>query len=460
MIYKHLNVPLAALLRDFQYENLQAFKQALLHWVADHETGIFLDSAATPGRWQFLAAVKPVRHLQCPAGNAFEQLRQWYDEQPGWLFGALAYDLKNEVERLQSAHFDGIQFPDLYFFQPEIVLGFRDGQVEVYSLLETPENILFGVRNAGAPSFPGRAGEGYGMRSDEAPQTPKHQNPKTQSTHSAFLQARLPRAEYLSTVARIREHIIEGDLYEMNLCQEFYATPVQIDPLAVYERLSALAQAPASAWFRLADKYLMCASPERFIQKQGDKLISQPIKGTRRRSVDPLEDAAIQQDLYHSIKDRAENVMIVDLVRNDLARHCQPGSVRVEELFGIYTFNTVHQMISTVSGRLRPEAHPMEALRDAFPMGSMTGAPKVMAMQLIERYERTRRGLYSGSVGYIDPAGDFDFNVVIRSIQYNAGQQYLSVSAGGAIVYDSDPEQEYEECLLKTRVMREALGMI
>ena len=298
------------------------------------------------------------------------------------------------------------------------------------------------------------------MRSDEAPQTPKHQNPKTQSTHSAFLQARLPRAEYLSTVARIREHIIEGDLYEMNLCQEFYATPVQIDPLAVYERLSALAQAPASAWFRLADKYLMCASPERFIQKQGDKLISQPIKGTRRRSVDPLEDAAIQQDLYHSIKDRAENVMIVDLVRNDLARHCQPGSVRVEELFGIYTFNTVHQMISTVSGRLRPEAHPMEALRDAFPMGSMTGAPKVMAMQLIERYERTRRGLYSGSVGYIDPAGDFDFNVVIRSIQYNAGQQYLSVSAGGAIVYDSDPEQEYEECLLKTRVMREALGMI
>ena len=440
---------------------------------------MFLDSSAAAGRWQFLAAAGVNRQLQCSAGNAFAQLRQWYDEQPGWLFGSLAYDLKNEVEHLQSTHFDGIQFPDLYFFQPEIVLGLREGQVEVYSLSEAPEDTLWGMRNAGTPSFPGRAGVGCGgrneggMRSDEAPQIRKHENTKTPFTHSAFrtphsalhnhsafLSARLPRTEYLSTVARIREHIIEGDLYEMNLCQEFFATPVQINPLEVYERLSALAQAPAGAWFRLADKYLLCASPERFIQKQGDKLISQPIKGTRRRSTDSPEDEAIKQELYHSIKDRAENVMIVDLVRNDLARHCLPGSVQVEELFGIYTFNTVHQMISTVSGRLRPDTHPIDALRDAFPMGSMTGAPKVMAMQLIERYERTRRGLYSGSVGYIDPAGDFDFNVVIRSIQYNAAAQYLSVSAGGAIVYDSEAEQEYEECLLKTRAMREALGMI
>lgn len=460
MLYKSLKVPLAALLRDFHFENSDVFKRAILHWVAAQETGMFLDSSAAAGRWQFLAAGGVNRQLKCSAGNAFAQLRQWYDEQPGWLFGALAYDLKNEVEHLQSTHFDGIQFPDLYFFQPEIVLGLRDGQVEVYSLSEAPEDTLFGMRNAGAPSFSGRAGVGCGVRNDEAPQIRKHENTKTPSTHSALLSARLPRTDYLNTVARIREHIIEGDLYEMNLCQEFFATPVQIDPLEVYERLSALAQAPAGAWFRLADKYLLCASPERFIQKQGDKLISQPIKGTRRRSADSPEDEAIKRELYRSIKDRAENVMIVDLVRNDLARHCLPGSVRVEELFGIYTFNTVHQMISTVSGHLRPDTHPIDALRDAFPMGSMTGAPKVMAMQLIERYERTRRGLYSGSVGYIDPAGDFDFNVVIRSIQYNAAAQYLSVSAGGAIVYDSEAEQEYEECLLKTRAMREALGMI
>jgi len=440
MLYKNLKVPLAALLQDFHFENSDTFKRTVLHWVAEQETGMFLDSSAAAGKWQFLAAAGVHRQLQCSAGNAFAQLRQWYDKQPGWLFGALAYDLKNEVEHLQSAHFDGIQFPDLYFFQPEIVLGLREGQVEVYSLLLAPETVISEMR---------------------PPQSPKHQNTKTlqPTPHSAFLSARMPRAEYLSTVARIREHIIEGDLYEMNLCQEFYATPIQIDPLAVYERLSALAQAPAGAWFRLADKYLLCASPERFIQKRSDKLISQPIKGTRRRSADPPEDESIKQELYHSIKDRAENVMIVDLVRNDLARHCLPGSVQVEELFGIYTFNTVHQMISTVSGRLRPDTHPIDALRDAFPMGSMTGAPKVMAMQLIERYERSRRGLYSGAVGYIDPAGDFDFNVVIRSIQYNAGQQYLSVSAGGAIVYDSEAEQEYEECLLKTKVMREALGM-
>ena len=156
-------------------------------------------------------------------------------------------------------------------------------------------------------------------------------------------------------------------------------------------------------------------------------------------------------------KDRAENVMIVDLVRNDLAKHCLPGSVQVEELFGIYTFNTVHQMISTVSGQLKPDTDGLKVLRDAFPMGSMTGAPKVMAMQLIEQYECTRRGLYSGALGYFAPNGDFDFNVVIRSVLYNASAAYLSVQAGGAIVYDSDPESEYAECILKARAMLKAL---
>ena len=202
---------------------------------------------------------------------------------------------------------------------------------------------------------------------------------------------------------------------------------------------------------------MLCGSPERFLRKEGDLLVTQPIKGTRKRSSDPETDAKIKAELASSEKDRSENVMIVDLVRNDLAHHCLPGSIQVTELFGIHSFPTVHQMISTVEGRLPAGNNGIGALRDAFPMGSMTGAPKVMAMQLIEHFEQTRRGLFSGAVGYFAPGGDFDFNVVIRSLQYNAATNYLSCSVGGAIVYDSVPEQEYEECLIKMSAIKKVL---
>jgi para-aminobenzoate synthetase component 1 len=243
----------------------------------------------------------------------------------------------------------------------------------------------------------------------------------------------------------------------MNFCQEFFAEKKNLDAVAVFERLNWIGRAPSSAFMRWGDRFLMSASPERFLQKRGDRLVSQPIKGTRRRGATVDEDEHIRAELASNEKDRAENIMIVDLVRNDLARNCLPGSVRVDELFGIHTFETVHQMISTVSGMLRPGVHPVDALRDAFPMGSMTGAPKVMAMQLIEQYEHTRRGLYSGAVGYFDPEGNFDFNVVIRSILYNASSGYVSAQVGGAIVYDSEPEAEYEECLVKLSAMQRGL---
>jgi para-aminobenzoate synthetase component 1 len=268
---------------------------------------------------------------------------------------------------------------------------------------------------------------------------------------------RTAKPDYLAAVEAIRQHIIAGDVYEMNLCQEFFAEQARIEPQTVFERLNARTKAPFAAFLRLQDRYLLCASPERFLQKKGATLISQPIKGTRRRHPDAGEDARIREELRTSEKDRAENVMIVDLVRNDLARNCLPGSVRVDELFGIYSFQTVHQMISTVSGTLRPGTHPIAAIRDAFPMGSMTGAPKVMSMELIEQYERTRRGLYSGAVGYFTPDGDFDFNVVIRSILYHAASNYVSCQVGGAIVYDSVPEQEYEECMVKVGALLESL---
>ncbi|MBK8922504.1 MAG: anthranilate synthase component I family protein [Saprospirales bacterium] len=402
--------------------------------------------AYTHHSWECLVAAGGAAVFQAGAGTAFEDLHAFCTQKNDWLFGFFGYDLKNETEKLNSSHPDGIDLPDLLFFQPEYVVGIRRTaqgppgtafEIVVHSISLRPAEVLLAVQK---------------------------QEVTPQATDAARrycppLSPRLPYPDYVAAVAAIRRHIIEGDVYELNLCQEFFAENADIEPLATFERLNALTQAPFAAYFRWHDRYLLCASPERFLRKERDRMVSQPIKGTRRRHPDPAADARIREQLRASEKDRAENVMIVDLVRNDLARHCRPGSVRVEELFGIYSFRTVHQMISTVSGLLEPGTRPVEALRDAFPMGSMTGAPKVMAMELIERYERTRRGLYSGALGYFTPEADFDFNVVIRSILYNAATGYLSCQVGGAIVYDSLPEQEYEECLVKARALLEALGM-
>lgn len=444
----------------FPVGDLAACKRQLLAWAAGYPVAVYLDSnefpAQTHSTWECLVAVGAADVFEATSGSAFSGLKKFCEKKQDWLFGFFGYDLKNEVEKLQSGHPDGIGLPDLFFFQPETVVGIRrqiydlgftnydsDSErvmAEVYALPDEPENIwktIQRVRPAPQPS-PG-------------PQIVDHKskivNPQNRTS--------LP--DYLATVEAIRRHIIAGDVYEMNLCQEFFAEQAQIEPLAVFERLNARTNAPFAAWMRLHDRYLLCASPERFLRKEGSKLISQPIKGTRPRHADPVEDERAREDLRTSEKDRAENVMIVDLVRNDLARNCLPGSVLVDELFGIYSFRTVHQMISTVSGTLQPGVHPVEAIRDAFPMGSMTGAPKVMAMQLIEQYEKARRGLYSGALGYFSPDGDFDFNVVIRSILYNAASGYLSCQVGGAIVYDSEPEQEYEECMVKAGAMLKSL---
>jgi para-aminobenzoate synthetase component I len=416
-------------------------KRKMRHWATGFEPFVYLDSQSNkPAYWECLLAVGAVEVLQKQAGQgAFEALKQCTDAQKDWWFGFFGYDLKNETERLTSNRYDGIGLPDLSFFRPQHVLGLywkaekNAWFLTIQSLEADPESVLTALQAIEMP--------------DDA----------QASAPSIQLTPRLPKAGYLDMVEHIREHIAAGDVYEMNLCQEFYAAPAAIDPPIVFERLYNRTHAPFTAFGHWNGRWLLCASPERFLYKKGNRLMTQPIKGTRRRSADPVEDEQIKTALAQSEKDRAENVMIVDLVRNDLARHCQPGSVQVEELFGIYTFATVHQMISTVTGQLRAGSHPLDALRDAFPMGSMTGAPKVMAMELIEQYERTRRGLFSGAVGYLDPAGDFDFNVVIRSIIYNTQNQYLSCQVGSAIVYDSEPMQEYEECLLKLQALQRSL---
>ena len=201
----------------------------------------------------------------------------------------------------------------------------------------------------------------------------------------------------------------------------------------------------------------MSATPERYIKKDGCKVISQPIKGTEKRSDNKKEDQQLALELSNDEKERSENIMIVDLVRNDLSRTAKKGSVKVKELCKIYTFDQVHQMISTVESKVKKSTNPIDIIETTFPMGSMTGAPKISAMQIIEELEETKRGLYSGAVGYISPKGNFDFNVVIRSILYNETKQYVSYSVGGAITAKSNPLKEYEECLVKAKAMRQVL---
>jgi para-aminobenzoate synthetase component 1 len=423
---------------SFPVDNLTFWKEQLENWSSGHTVFMLLDSNDHHGPlldtgWDVLVGAGAAQTLQLSVGKAFEGLKTWQTQTNDWLFGVLGYDLKNEVEQLSSEHPDGIGFPDLLFFQPETVVGISGGLLVVHTLVETPEKVLEAIRTA-----------------PRQPRLPAAVPPK--------MLPRIATADYLDTVAAIRRHIVAGDVYEMNFCQEFFAENTTIDPLAVWDTLNKLARAPMAAFFRWHDRYLLSASPERFLKKEGKKLLSQPIKGTRRRAV--VDDEATRAALANSEKDRAENVMIVDLVRNDLARSCQSGTVEVPELFGIYTFETVHQMISTVTGQLRPSVHPIDALQYAFPPGSMTGAPKVMAMELIEHFEKTRRGLYAGALGYFDPAGNFDFNVLIRSVFYHQTAQYVSFQVGGAIVFDSVAEDELDECRVKAGALFAALGAL
>jgi para-aminobenzoate synthetase component 1 len=243
----------------------------------------------------------------------------------------------------------------------------------------------------------------------------------------------------------------------MNFCQEFYAENININPLHVYQNLNQISQPPFATFLKLDDKYLLSASPERYIRKEKTTIISQPIKGTSKRAFDNKEDKKLKSELAANEKERSENIMIVDLVRNDLSKTAIKGSVKVNELCKVYSFDQVHQMISTITSEVLHTKNPVEVLRTTYPMGSMTGAPKVSAMKLIEKFEETKRGLYSGSVGYFTPDNDFDFNVIIRSVLYNKSNKYVSFSVGGALTAKSTADAEYQECLIKAKAMREAL---
>ena len=281
---------------------------------------------------------------------------------------------------------------------------------------------------------------------------------KSEYTSIVKIQQRISKENYLEKVSKILEHIHQGDIYEANFCMEFFAENATINPLEKFIKLNEISQPPFAVFFKNNKHFLLSATPERYLRKEGDPIISQPIKGTAKRFLDPIEDEKSKNQLVLDPKERSENIMITDLVRNDLSRTAQKGSVEVTELCAIYSFMQVHQMISTVISKLDPQYTAVDAIKTTFPMGSMTGAPKISAMKIIEELEETKRGLYSGAVGYFTPNGDFDFNVVIRSILYNQEKKYVSFSVGSAITAQSIPEKEYEECLLKAKAMREVLS--
>ena len=412
---------------SFPKDELTAIKNKMLNWLRPFSIFAYLDNNEyrhAPNRFELLVG----------AGNA-STLTAFTEGRGDWVFGHFAYDFKNQLEaRLHSKHEARQGFADQFFFRPEVV---------AYIAFDTTTLIVESTGDAEATLQVMLAQEG---------QVAAGLPPEVQ------WQYQFSKAEYISTVEHIRDHIVEGDCYELNLCTEAFTTGTHIDPWLTFYRLNQLNPAPFASFYCNNDAYLISASPERFLFKAGAALLSQPIKGTARRSADPAMDVQLKTALYHDEKERAENVMIVDLVRNDLARSCSKGTVTVPELFGVYTFPQVHQLISTVSGMKREDISAEQAIRNAFPMGSMTGAPKMMVMELIEKYERSRRGLYAGAVGYVTPDEDFDFNVVIRSLFYNAATAYLSYQTGGAITYDSVAVMEWEEMRLKAKAMEQVFG--
>ncbi len=413
-------------------QEINVFKQKALYWAKDFPICCCLDSNQYDDpytQYDCLIAVGSTDELSANAGNAFTQLHTFYEKNKSWIFGLLSYELKNEIEDLHSLHNDNLGFPDLFFFVPRYLIAVKEGQINV---ILGDSTIITTISNLAVP---------------------------IDTTKSAVdVKARFSREDYLKTVKKLQEHIHRGDVYEVNFCQEFFSENAHIDPLTVYQALNNVSPTPFAGFFKISERYILSATPERFLCKRGNKLISQPIKGTAKRNIDPIEDEKIKFELKSDSKELAENVMIVDLVRNDLTKSAVKGTVKVEELFGIYTFPQVHQMISTISCDLEPSVHFIDAIKNTFPMGSMTGAPKIKAMELIERYENSRRGAFSGSFGCISPTGDFDFNVIIRSILYNTATKYLSFQVGGAITYAANAEEEYEECLLKASAMLKVLG--
>jgi len=418
-------------------ESTLDFKNKLLSWSQQFQQIVYLDSNNYPQNYTSFDAVLAIdahKEIESNYTNSFKKLKEFKNNTKDYIFGYLSYDLKNDTENLTSDNFDGLQFPDLCFFQPKKLFLIKKNVLEVQYLKQFEHEIEIDLANI--------------FNQDLTMVTLEH---------DVKIHKRITKKEYINKLAIILKHIHRGDIYEVNFCQEFYSENAVIDPLEVYLHLNEISKPPFASFVKIKDKFLISASPERFVKKQNNKIISQPIKGTAKRLVNKKADKGLAYALGLDEKERSENIMIVDLVRNDLSKTAIKGSVTVEELCKVYTFDQVHQLISTVTSLIDEKTDSIDVIKSIFPMGSMTGAPKISAMQIIEAYESAKRGVYSGAIGYFTPTDDFDFSVVIRSILYNKTKKYLSYSVGGAITSKSDPKKEYQECLLKAIAMKKAL---
>jgi para-aminobenzoate synthetase component 1 len=422
------------MLKVFYTDDTDSFKSKALLWSDSFNTACYFDSNNFSDPYSafgvYIGAGK-VAELTDSDKSSFVAVEQFLNSNKGYIPGYFSYDLKNEIENLNSENPDNLEFAKIYFFLPKHSILIRNNEISIFS--DDADEVWCSINQT------------ILNQSKEQVSVPK-------------IRGRFNRNEYIQTVREIQKHIQRGDIYEMNFCQEFYSEDVEINPLELFTELNNLSPTPFANYFKIDNHYIISATPERFLSRRGNKLISQPIKGTSSRNSDSTKDRLQKEELLLNEKERAENVMIVDLVRNDLTKSAKPGTVRVEELFGIYSFKQVHQMISTVVCELQENLSNPKIIANTFPMGSMTGAPKIKAMQLADKYERSQRGVYSGAIGYFAPDGDFDFNVVIRTILYNRKQKYLSFHVGSAITLDSDPEKEYEECLLKGKAIRAVLN--
>ena len=409
----------------------------MLNWANQFNIFCFLDNHdyhRDTAAFDCILAAGCNRSITLPRGNAFTSLKDFYEKKPGWLFGHLGYGLKNELESLPYRQNEFIDFGLGFFFEPEVVVRLQNNELSITSSFSNVEIIFSEIEE-------------------------QSETIATGVPINVTVEAGISKEKYIDAINALRQHIIKGDCYEINYCQQFSSQNAVINPLYTYNRLVNLSPNPFAALYKLEDKYCMCASPERYLKKSGRQIISQPIKGTiKRNNENTREDDANREQLFSSSKERSENVMVVDLVRNDLSKICKEGTVEVQELFGIYSFPQLHQMISTIKGELADDLHWTDAIKATFPMGSMTGAPKKRVMELIDDYETNARGLFSGAIGYVTPNGDFDFNVVIRSIFYDDANKKLSFSAGAGITFNSIAQKEYEESMLKAEAIIEVLN--
>ena len=415
----------------FKSENISTFKKKLFKWSGYSKTSIFLDSNNYPqriGNLDTILALDPYSKLAFTNNNSLEKLDAYLNKTQDWIFGYFSYDLKNELENLESNNISGYSLPNLFFFQPKKIWLIKSGNIEAHYLNESEiisdwnkinsQNIDDSYEQAEIKLFP-----------------------------------RLSKLQYEEKVNKLLFHINRGDVYEANFCMEWFSNNSVICPQKVFQKLNQISKNPMSAYFKHDHIYLLSSSPERYIKRIDNRVITQPIKGTSKRGFNHETDLILKNELNQDPKERSENIMIVDLVRNDLSRFSYPGSVKVTELCKVYPFEKVHQMISTVESQIDSKLKMIDIIKSTFPMGSMTGAPKIKALKIIDNLEVSKRGLYSGALGYIDPHGNFDFNVVIRSLIYDSKNKYLSFHVGSAITTNSSPESEYEECLLKAEPM-------